>query len=543
MYSPASWPPIDRHILMSQMPDDLLRRPTVLCILDGWGCGADSPDNAIARARTPNWDRFMAQCPHGLIRTSGLEVGLPEGQMGNSEVGHMNIGAGRVVLQDLPRIDRAIAEGELERNAELRDFIARLEASGGACHLLGLLSPGGVHSHQDHMVALARIVAARGVPVRVHAFMDGRDTPPKSGRGFLEKFLDDVSGLGDITVATVSGRYYAMDRDKRWDRVALAYAALVEGRGESAETPLTAIGRAYAAGQTDEFVKPTAIAGHDGMGDGDGILMANFRADRAREILTALADPAFDGFARDRLPAFAARAGMVSYSEALDPFYPALFPPLSLHHTLGEEVAAAGKRQLRLAETEKYAHVTFFLNGGQERVFAGEDRILVPSPRVATYDLQPEMSAVEVTDRLVEAIAGGTYDLIVVNYANPDMVGHTGVLDAAIAAVETVDRCLGRAAAAVERAGGVMLVTADHGNIERMTDPVSGVPYTAHTTNPVPAVLVNAPPGICLADGRLADLAPTLLLFLGLPKPAGMTGHSLIVPCDGADMRERRAFA
>jgi 2,3-bisphosphoglycerate-independent phosphoglycerate mutase len=504
-------------------------RPVVLCILDGWGYRAESADNAIALANTPNWDRLLADSPHALLKTSGLAVGLPDGQMGNSEVGHMNLGAGRVVMQDLPRIDLAAADGSLASNPDLLTAIDAVKASGGVIHLLGLLSPGGVHSHQDHLAALARIVASHGVPVRVHAFLDGRDTPPSSALGFMERFLADVAGQ-DVQVATVSGRYYAMDRDKRWDRVQLAFDAMVLGKGNAAADALSAIKAGYDAGQTDEFLLPTAIAGYAGINDGDGLLMGNFRADRAREILEALVDPAFNGFSRGKIPAFAARLGLTEYSSHLNAFLTPLFPAESLSRIFGEIVSEAGLTQLRIAETEKYAHVTFFFNGGREQVYPGEERILIPSPKVATYDLAPAMSAFEVTDRLVEAIDAGRYDVIVVNYANGDMVGHTGILAAAIVAAETVDACLGRLEAAVAKAGGVLLVTADHGNAELMRDPETGEPQTAHTTGPVGVVLANAPAAIAgLRDGRLADVAPTLLALLGLPQPTEMTGQSLLV--------------
>ena len=503
-------------------------RPVVLCILDGWGHRDQREDNAIALAEPANWRRFLAQYPRAQLLTSGLAVGLPDGQMGNSEVGHMNLGAGRVVMQDLPRVDQAVADGSLAANPALTGALARLRRTGGTLHLMGLMSPGGVHSHQDHLAALARIAAAAGVTVQVHAFLDGRDTPPSSAAEYVARFEADVAGH-DVRVATVSGRYYAMDRDKRWDRVGLAYRAMVSGEGQAAPSAAAAIAQSYAAGKTDEFVLPTVVAGFGGMADGDGLLMGNFRADRAREILSALVDPAFDGFPRTRVVDFAARLGLTEYSKDLERLLTTVFPAESLTHILGEVVCEAGMTQLRIAETEKYAHVTFFFNGGREQVFAGEDRILVPSPKVATYDLQPAMSAVEVTDRLVEAIGSGKYDVVVVNYANGDMVGHTGVLDAAMTAVSVVDGCLGRVEAAVVRAGGTMLVTADHGNAELMRDPVTGQPYTAHTTGPVDAVLVNPPAGVDrLADGRLADVAPTLLSLLGLPQPAEMTGHSLV---------------
>jgi len=501
-------------------------RPVVLCILDGWGERDETDDNAIAAAATPVWDRLKATCPHARLDASGGEVGLPAGQMGNSEVGHMNIGAGRVVMQDLPRIDAAVADGSLATLPGLRDFIGALTKSGGTAHLMGLMSPGGVHSHQDHIAALANILCDAGVPVAVHAFLDGRDTPPSSARGYLATFLEAAPRAA---VATISGRYYAMDRDKRWPRVEKAYAALADGAGPHVAEPLAAIDASYANSVTDEFMLPAVMGDYAGMRDGDGILMANFRADRAREILSALLDPEFDDFPRSRRIAFAAALGMVEYSAALAKLMGSLFPAIDLPDVLGEVVANAGLRQLRIAETEKYAHVTFFLNGGREVEFPGEDRILEPSPKVATYDLQPEMSAPRVTDRLVEAIASGIYDLVVVNYANTDMVGHTGIMEAAVVAVAAVDRCLGRLEAAVRAAGGALLITADHGNAENMRDSLTGQPHTAHTHNLVPVVLVaGGTAGMRLADGCLADIAPTILELMGLPKPAEMTGRSLI---------------
>jgi 2,3-bisphosphoglycerate-independent phosphoglycerate mutase len=510
-------------------------RPVVLCILDGWGESRNGDHNAIRLADTPVWDGFMRDCPHAVIDASELHVGLPEGQMGNSEVGHMNIGAGRVVMQDLPRIDAALAAGELARNPRLLRLVDKLKASAGTCHLLGLMSPGGVHSHQNHIAALARILDAAGVPVAVHAFLDGRDTPPSSARGFMASFLADMEGCTRLRVATVGGRYWGMDRDKRWDRVALAYDALVDGKGEQAADALGAIEAGYKRGETDEFIKPTVVGGYPGMADGDGLLVANFRADRVRQVLTALLDPAFDAFVRPRTVRFAAAAGLTEYSAALNPFLTTLFPPESRSHVLGELVAQAGLKQLRIAETEKYAHVTFFLNGGEETQYPGEERLLIPSPKVATYDLKPEMSAYEVTDKLVAAIDSGRFDFIVVNYANTDMVGHTGNLDAAIKAVEAVDRCLGRLRDAVARAGGALLVTADHGNAEMMEDPQTHEPHTAHTLNRVPVVLINAPAESAgLRDGRLADIAPTLLALLQLPQPKEMTGRSLMRPATSA---------
>ncbi|KAA0687156.1 2,3-bisphosphoglycerate-independent phosphoglycerate mutase [Azospirillum brasilense] len=504
-------------------------RPVVLCILDGWGYREEREDNAIAQGNTPNWDRLWSSEPRAFLEASEEEVGLPKGQMGNSEVGHMNLGAGRVVRQDLVMIDHAIVEGELERNAALTDLAKTLLASGGRCHILGLLSPGGVHSHQDHIAALAGVLAHEGVPVEIHAFTDGRDVPPQSAKDQMAEFMADVHALPGVNVATVSGRYYAMDRDKRWDRVAKAYATLVSAQGETAADPIQAIEQSYAAGTHDEFILPTVIDGYTGMKDGDAILMANFRADRAREILAAFVDPAFDGFERASVPKLAAAVGMVEYSSTLAKLMTTIFPPKSLTKVLGEVVSEAGLTQLRIAETEKYPHVTFFFNGGEERVYPGEDRILVPSPKVATYDLQPEMSAAEVTDKVVAAVDSGKYDLVVINYANPDMVGHSGILSAAIKAVEAVDVSLGRLEAAVRAQGGVMLVTADHGNCELMKDPQTNGPHTAHTLDKVPLVLVNGPAGVtAIRSGRLADIAPTLLDLMKLPQPAEMTGKSLI---------------
>ncbi len=502
-------------------------RPVVLCILDGWGAREAAPDNAIALAKTPCLDRLTAKRPHALIDASELEVGLPAGQMGNSEVGHMNLGAGRVVLQDLPRIDKALEDGSLARSPELEAFVGTMQKSGGRVHLMGLLSPGGVHAHQDQMAGLAEILRGKGLEVLVHAFLDGRDTPPKSAGPFLERFRSRTGA----EIASLSGRYFAMDRDRNWDRVGRAYSCLAEGEGERAVDAATALDLAYERGESDEFVSPTAIGDYAGMADGDGLIMANFRADRAREILTALLDPAFEGFRRDRTIAFAAALGMVEYSSELAALLTTLFPPESLEDTLGACVAAAGWRQLRIAETEKYAHVTFFFNGGREEVYPGEERILVPSPKVATYDLKPEMSAVEVTDKLVEAIEADRFDVIIVNYANGDMVGHTGKLEAAIKAAECVDACLSRLEAAVAAAGGALVVTADHGNAERMADAETGQAHTAHTMNRVPIILAVGPARFeRIGDGRLADVAPTLLELLGLPQPAAMTGRSLLQP-------------
>jgi 2,3-bisphosphoglycerate-independent phosphoglycerate mutase len=499
-------------------------RPVMLVIMDGWGCREDRADNAVRQARTPVFDRLWATCPHARLQTSGRHVGLPAGQMGNSEVGHLNIGAGRVVMQDLPRISEAIASGEIGSAPALADFIARLRQSGGTCDLLGLVSPGGVHSHQDHAAALATLLTKANIKVVVHAWTDGRDTPPKMADRYIASLKAALPP--SVPIATVCGRYYAMDRDNRWNRVVSAYNAIVEADGPRFADARSAIADAYAHDISDEFILPAIIGNYGGMRDGDGVLCFNFRADRVREILISLLDPAFSAFPRRRLVHFAAAVGMTQYSEELDRFMQTIFPPQALRHGLGEVVAAAGRKQLRMAETEKYPHVTYFLNGGKEDAFPGEDRIMVPSPKVATYDLQPEMSAYALTDKAVDAIASGKYDLIVLNYANPDMVGHTGVLPAAIKAVEVVDASVGRLAKAIHDAEGAMLITADHGNCELMRDPDTGGAHTSHTTNPVPAILVGS--GGALSDGQLSDIAPTLLALMNLPKPVEMTGVSLL---------------
>jgi 2,3-bisphosphoglycerate-independent phosphoglycerate mutase len=503
------------------------RRPVMLVILDGFGWREEVADNAVRQAKTPTFARLWEAGPHGFLHTSGKDVGLPVGQMGNSEVGHLNIGAGRVVMQDLPRIGEAIASGEINRAPALTDPIKKLKANGGTCHLVGLISPGGVHSHQDHAVALAWILDQAGVPTLVHAITDGRDTPPQSAAEYVGKLVAALPKA--VPIATVCGRYYAMDRDKRWERVEKAYRAIVDADAPRFADAASVIANAYANKKFDEFVLPAVVGDYRGFKDGDGLLCFNFRADRVREILGAILDPAFSDFARPRFVRLAAAVGMTQYSDALDKLMPAIFPSQAFKNILGEVVSAAGRTQLRMAETEKYPHVTYFLNGGHEQPYRGEDRIMVPSPKVATYDLQPEMSAPELTDKAVAAISSGKYDLIVLNYANPDMVGHTGNLTAAIKAVETVDTGLGRIVEAIKSAGGALLVTADHGNCELMRDPETGGPHTAHTTNPVPLVLFGARNRALVADGRLADIAPTLLELMGLPKPPEMTGHSLLV--------------
>jgi 2,3-bisphosphoglycerate-independent phosphoglycerate mutase len=500
-------------------------KPVVLCILDGWGIGADPAVSAPAQAKVPTFNRLWDTCPHATLITHGPDVGLPTGQMGNSEVGHTNIGAGRVVAMDLGAIDLAVEDGSFGANAELLSFAAKVKAAGGTAHLMGVISDGGVHGHINHIIAACKALTALGLTVALHAITDGRDVAPSSAEGFMTKLTSALPK--GATVATVTGRYWAMDRDNRWERVSRAYAAMVHAKGEAAPDPLSAVTQSYAKGETDEFLAPTVIGGYQGARDGDGVFCLNFRADRAREILAALGDPAFAAFEVAPRPKWSAMLGMVEYSDAHNAYMATAFPKRVLVNTLGEWVSAHGKTQFRLAETEKYPHVTFFLNGGREVPYPGEDRAMPLSPKVATYDLQPEMSAAEVSDKLVGAIEHG-YDLIVVNFANPDMVGHTGSLPAAIKACEAVDQGLTRALAALTAKGGAMVICADHGNCELMVDPVTGGPHTAHTTNPVPVILVGGPPGAALRDGRLSDLAPTLLHLMGMPQPAEMTGQSLI---------------
>jgi 2,3-bisphosphoglycerate-independent phosphoglycerate mutase len=501
----------------------------MLMILDGWGHREDPSDNALALAELPNWRRLLLDCPHTLIQTSGLRVGLPEGQMGNSEVGHMNLGAGRVVYQELTRIDRDIAEGGFSSNPALVGACAAARQSGGRLHVLGLLSPGGVHSHELHLHAMLRMAMEQGVgKVAVHALLDGRDTPPQSARPSIEALQALCDAHPGLSIGSVGGRYYGMDRDKRWARVARAWEAIVHGRAEQhADSALGALQAAYARGENDEFVAPTVIGEGAPIEDGDAVVFMNFRADRARQLSAALAVDGFDGFERGRRPQLSRMVTLTEYAADLP--VEVAYPPASLQDTLPELVARAGLTQLRIAETEKYAHVTFFFSGGVEQVYPGEERILVPSPKVATYDLQPEMSCPEVTDRLVEAIRSQRFDLIVCNIANPDMVGHTGVLAAAIRAAEAVDVAIGRVREAIEEVGGALLLTADHGNLEMMRDPDTGQPHTQHTTGPVPLVYLGPRRAGLREGGALCDVAPTLLDLLGLPAPAAMSGRSLLV--------------
>ena len=501
-------------------------KPVVLCILDGWGLSDSSEFNAVALADTPTFDRLMQDYPNATLNACGEDVGLPEGQMGNSEVGHTNIGAGRVVWMDLPKINNEIKDGRFDQNPVLQGFIEALKASGGTAHLAGLASPGGVHAHQDHIARAAQVIAAAGVPVRLHAFLDGRDVPPKSALGQIEA-LEAALPAG-AKIATVIGRFFAMDRDNRWERVQKAYDLMATAKGRGAESARAAIQAAYDAGETDEFVSPHVIGGYSGMKDGDGLLFLNFRADRAREILRALAEPGFDAFETGPRPEFAVLAGIAEYSTLHNEYMEVMYPSEPIVNTLGHWVASHGRSQFRLAETEKYPHVTFFLNGGEEAPEAREDRYVAPSPKVRTYDMQPEMSAAEVTEHFVAAISAQAYDLIVVNYANPDMVGHTGDLGAAIKACEAVDAGVAQVLDALESVGGTMILTADHGNCEMMVDPETGGPHTAHTLNPVPVVLFNGPKGVGIKSGRLADLAPSLLALMHLEQPKEMTGVSLL---------------
>ena len=505
----------------------LKNAPVMLVIMDGWGNGdAAATDNAVAVGKTPIIDGLMKSCPVTELLCSGEAVGLPDGQMGNSEVGHTNIGAGRVVYQELTRITRAIRDGSFFKNEALSGVMQTVKKQGGALHLFGLVSPGGVHSHTDHLYALIEMAKREGLSkVWIHAFLDGRDVAPKSADGYLADLERKLAEIGVGKIATISGRFYAMDRDKRWERVTKAYEAIAHADGVKEKDAAAAIAASYAQDVTDEFVIPAVLDGYDGMKKEDGVIFFNFRPDRAREMTHAFTDDTFDAFKRDETlrPAYVT---MTQYEAGLN--VKIAYPPEALTKTLGEVIEDAGLTQLRIAETEKYAHVTFFFNGGLEKPYDHEDRILVPSPKVATYDLQPEMSAIEVTDKVVEAIGSGKYDFIILNFANGDMVGHTGVMEAAVKAVETVDACVGRVVEAIKKADGVLCITADHGNCEQMLDKETGAPFTQHTTNPVPFILVNARRLHRLRKGKLCDIAPTLLQLAGLDAPKEMTGTSLI---------------
>ncbi|ROP56246.1 phosphoglycerate mutase [Enterobacter sp. BIGb0383] len=509
------------------------KKPMVLVILDGYGYREEQQDNAIYSAKTPVMDALWAKRPHTLIDASGLEVGLPDRQMGNSEVGHVNLGAGRIVYQDLTRLDVEIKERTFFTNPALTGAVDKAAAAGKAVHIMGLLSAGGVHSHEDHIMAMAELAAERGAEkIYLHAFLDGRDTPPRSAESSLKAFEEKFAALGKGRVATIIGRYFAMDRDNRWDRVELAYDLMTQAKGEFvADSAVAGLQAAYSRDENDEFVKPTVIrAAGDAdaaMEDGDALIFMNFRADRARQITRAFVNADFDGFARKKVVQFSDFVMLSQY--AADINTSCAYPPTSLENTLGEWMAKNDKTQLRISETEKYAHVTFFFNGGVEEPFPGEDRILINSPKVATYDLQPEMSSAELTEKLVGAIESGKYDTIICNYPNGDMVGHTGVFDAAIAAVETLDNCIAQVARAVENVGGQLLVTADHGNAEQMRDPSTGQAHTAHTNLPVPLIYVGAKSVKAVEGGKLSDIAPTMLTLMGMEIPQQMTGKPLFI--------------
>ena len=504
-----------------------MKQPLALIILDGFGCREETKGNAIAAARTPHLDHLMASCPHTRIGASGMDVGLPDGQMGNSEVGHTNIGAGRIVYQELTRITKSFDEGEALGNPALTAAMENARRPGQALHLMGLLSDGGVHSHIRHLYGLMEMARRFAVErVYLHCFMDGRDVPPTSGIEFIAALQQKIKELGLGQIATVSGRYYAMDRDNRWERVKLAYDAIVNGECNKDPDPVAVMQKSYDAGVTDEFIVPTVVTEGAGIKAGDSVIFFNFRPDRARELTRALVDPDFAGFEREKGFFPLTYICMTQY-DATMPNVEVAYRPESLTNTLGEYLSRLGKTQLRIAETEKYAHVTFFFNGGVEAPYEGEDRVLIPSPKVATYDLQPEMSAYAVTDEAVRRIESGRYDVIILNYANCDMVGHTGVFEAAVKAVEAVDTCLGRLLAALEKAGGRAFLTADHGNADQMADE-NGAPFTAHTTNPVPFVAIGFGDVTLRSGGRLADIAPTMLQAMGLPQPEEMTGRSLL---------------
>lgn len=505
------------------------RKPHVLCICDGWGVREEKEHNAIALAHTPNWDRILKNYPHTTIGTSGTDVGLPEGQMGNSEVGHMSIGSGRIILQDLPRIDRAIQDNQFVSMSALTSFMGKVVKENGAFHVAGLLSPGGVHAHERHLHHVLAILAPLERPIYVHGFLDGRDTAPTSAIDSVKKLLAIIEPHANIMLASLAGRYYAMDRDKRFERTEKAYRAMVHADGEKISDWCERIQRAYDDGITDEFMTPLLDSDYPGMSDGDGFFFTNFRADRARQIMHALVMPEWEHFSRGKAIHFSDVLGMMPYDDLLKPYMHVLFGSDSVPKTLAEIMEAEGKTQLRIAETEKYAHVTFFFSGGREKEFEGETRVLIPSPKVATYDLQPEMSAYRLTERIVQEIHSGRHDLIIVNFANPDMVGHTGKLDAAILSVEAMDRCFGELENAVLATGGVMMITADHGNIEMMHDVDTDKPCTSHTMNPVPCVIVGEGMShLAMRKGRLADVAPTMLELMGIEKPEEMTGASLI---------------
>jgi len=505
-------------------------KPVVLCILDGWGIGDGGEYDAIASASTPCFDAMMANCPNTTLTTFGNAVGLPEGQMGNSEVGHMNIGAGRVVMQYLPRIDKAFADGEVINNKDLQTLIQTTKETGKACHIIGLVSDGGVHAHINHVLGLADITSAAGIKTHIHALTDGRDCPPESGKAFIEQLQNHISDNENVNLATITGRYYAMDRDNRWERVERAYNAIINGEGEAVDDAANFMQASYDKDITDEFIEPAILNDYTGFEDGDTLIFANFRSDRAREILNAILFEDFAGFTRKNGKRDVAHAiSMVEYSDELNEIMSVLFPPIKHENILGAVLADHGLKQMRMAETEKYPHVTFFFNAGREVPFDNEDRILVDSPKVATYDLQPEMSAPELSEKLLNVVGANEHDVIIVNFANTDMVGHTGSIEAARAAAESVDSTLCKLQDAVLAHNGVLIVTADHGNADQMFDPETNGPHTAHTLNPVPFIIAGAG-GIALKEGgKLADIAPTMLHFLGIEQPAEMDGAVLVV--------------
>ena len=493
--------------------------------MDGWGHSLEPKNNAVAIAKTPNFDYLINNYPHGLLAASGEDVGLPEGQVGNSEVGHMNIGAGRIVLQDLPRLNRACKNGSLQAHPELLNFAKTLNEHGGKVHLIGLISSGGVHAHQDHMLAIANGLDKVGANIIIHAFTDGRDVLPNAASDSFPKFISLLPK--NVSVGTVTGRYFGMDRDQRWERTQSAYNAIAIGSAKyHAKTALQALKAGYSRGESDEFLQATIIENYDGMCDGDGIIMLNFRADRVRQILDCLYRPRQTPCKTKKISLLPG-LGMTTYSEQLKKYIKPLYTPINIPDTLGHVISAAGLKQLRLAETEKYPHVTFFLNGGVETIYKGEDRSIIPSPKVKTYDQLPQMSAPAVLKEAVKSLAKRSHEFVVINFANPDMVGHTGNFEATIKAVETVDSCVGELVTAVKAAGGQMLLTSDHGNCELMWDSEANSPHTAHTNNLVPLILINAPKSVKISNGRLADLAPSLLAMLGIEKPTSMSGNLL----------------
>ncbi len=503
------------------------KRPVVLCILDGWGIGNGGEYDAIASAKTPCYDALMRGYPNTTLTTFGAQVGLPDGQMGNSEVGHMNIGAGRVVMQFLPRIHKAFKDNDVAEIEAVQEMIKTLKASGKACHIMGLLSDGGVHAHMNHIIALANLLGEQGIRTHIHGFTDGRDCAPHSGKGFIEQTEKAISAHSSVRLSTLCGRYFSMDRDKRWDRVQKSYHAIIGAKGKAVKSAGDAMQVSYDAGVTDEFIEPLILNGYQGVEEGDAILFANFRNDRARELLQALLLADFNGFERDGgQMGFSYALGMVEYSDELNPLMEIMFLPKEHKNTLGEVVSAHGLTQIRMAETEKYPHVTFFFNCGREVPYDGEDRIMVNSPKVATYDLQPEMSAPELSEKLLSAIGSDKYDVVIVNFANTDMVGHTGSIDAARKAAESVDGTLCKLQSLIIEKNGVLLVTADHGNADQMFDPITNGPHTAHTLNPVPFIVVGAG-DVSLQRGKLADIAPTILHFLGVEQPSDMDGACL----------------